>query len=83
MSAAHKLASKDKKWLLTAIQVVDEATHPWGLKVTRILALDLGAEPCGLIFRVIELRESIRQFTSADEEFESVRDKRIGIIAAR
>ena len=53
-----------------------------GFVITGFFFLDLPPEAFRLIFRIVQLRKTIGDFTSTDEEFETIGDKGILVIAA-
>ena len=53
------------------------------LLIARTLARRLLAKPRGLVVRIVELRETVGELASADEELEAVGDERIAVVASR
>ena len=51
--------------------------------VAGFLLLDLLKETRGLVFRVIQFREAVGDFTTGDEQLKAFSDLRIGVAAAR
>lgn len=51
--------------------------------IARIFSVNLILETLRLIFRIVQLAETVTDFTSADEEFEAVSDFRVFIITTR
>jgi hypothetical protein len=49
--------------------------------ITRFFLSNLCLEAFRLIFRIVQLREAVRQFTATDEEFKTVGDVRVLVVA--
>ena len=51
--------------------------------VARVFRFHLLTEAIGLIFRIVQLGETVADFAAADKEFKAVGDFRVGVVAAR